>query len=74
MEKAWHAQQIGALAVIIYDTDEANDASWVDMIQDGNVYKVRCCHRAEPVLGGGSLRLVGSSLLFPLFGSRFSQR
>jgi hypothetical protein len=39
-EKAWHAEQAGAIAVLIYDSDRANDDKWVDMVQENEGYDV----------------------------------
>eukprot|EP00038_Savillea_parva_P008435 m.176968 g.176968 ORF g.176968 m.176968 type:complete len:192 (+) comp14256_c0_seq1:519-1094(+) len=39
-EKAWHAQEAGALAAFIYDSDRTNDNRWVDMVRDQDSYEV----------------------------------
>eukprot|EP00035_Acanthoeca_spectabilis_P004182 m.99863 g.99863 ORF g.99863 m.99863 type:complete len:199 (+) comp12473_c0_seq1:460-1056(+) len=39
-EKAWHAEQAGAVAALIYDSDRANDNRWVDMVRDQDGYDV----------------------------------
>ena len=40
-EKAVHAQEAGAIAAIIYDSDPDNDERWVDMILDGSDFDVK---------------------------------
>lgn len=39
-EKAWQAEQAGALGVLIYDSDRTNDHRWIDMVRDGEAYEV----------------------------------
>mmetsp|Transcript_15266 Transcript_15266/g.39259 ORF Transcript_15266/g.39259 Transcript_15266/m.39259 type:complete len:211 (-) Transcript_15266:2116-2748(-) len=39
-EKAWHAQQAGAVAALIYDSDRTNGERWVDMVRDQEGYIV----------------------------------
>eukprot|EP00045_Choanoeca_perplexa_P002598 m.25451 g.25451 ORF g.25451 m.25451 type:complete len:121 (-) comp11602_c0_seq2:100-462(-) len=34
-EKAFRAQEAGALAAVIYDNDPDNDSHWIDMIVEG---------------------------------------
>eukprot|EP00041_Stephanoeca_diplocostata_P006748 m.92896 g.92896 ORF g.92896 m.92896 type:complete len:149 (+) comp16526_c0_seq2:295-741(+) len=39
-EKSWRAQEAGAVAVMIYDSDENNDHRWIDMVRDGDGFDV----------------------------------